>query len=171
MEKSAEAELAATDQADTDRAGSGDNDGAVRTTMGTETRGHSVADEVNGCERMRNLLESRCGAPAPETNKTDPCVHQREILPPQPACSAAAVYARMIDRHALSMPSRVVAGPEPPSLTTVPYSSSIRARQRLPPPSTPRYKAPCVIVLFHRGELGSGSMGGLRQCSSLGNWF
>ena len=52
--------------------------------MGTETRGHSVADRVNGCERMRNLLESRCGAPAPETNKTGPRVHQREILPPRP---------------------------------------------------------------------------------------
>ena len=77
---SAEAEFAATDQADTDRAGSGDNDGAVRTPMGAETRGHSVADEVNGCERMRNLLESRFGAPAPETSKTDPRMHQREIL-------------------------------------------------------------------------------------------
>ena len=45
---SAEAELAATAQTDADRAGAGDNDGAVRTPMGTETRGHSVAE--NGCE-------------------------------------------------------------------------------------------------------------------------
>ena len=77
---SAETEFAAADQADTDRAGAGDNDGAVRTTMGAETGSQSVADEANGGERMRDLLERRFGAPAPETSKTDPCVHQRKIL-------------------------------------------------------------------------------------------
>jgi hypothetical protein len=68
---SAEAEFAAPDQTDADRASADDNDGAVRTTMGTKTGSQSVADKANGRERMRNLRERRLGASAPETRKTD----------------------------------------------------------------------------------------------------
>src|ERR1700739_2224778 len=46
-----------------------------------------------------------------------------------PACSAAAAHACRIDRHAWSMPNRVVAGPELPSPSAAPYSSSMRARE------------------------------------------
>src|SRR5207245_7185206 len=77
---SAEAKFVATEQADADRAGPGDNDGAVLTTMCAETGSQSVADEAKGRERMRNLLESRLGALARETGKSDPRVHEREIL-------------------------------------------------------------------------------------------
>jgi hypothetical protein len=93
---SAEAEFAATDQTDADRASAGDNDGAVRTTMCTETGSQSVADKANGRERMRNLLKRRLGASAPETRKTDPGVHQRKILP-RYSCLLGCSRARLQD--------------------------------------------------------------------------
>ena len=61
-----------------------------------------------------------------------------------PACAAAASVASMMDRQAFSKPIRVVAGPELAPPSTLPFSSSIRARQRVPPPSMPRYVVPFV---------------------------
>ena len=84
-------------RADADRAGAGDNDGAVRTTMGTETGSQAVADEANGGKRMRNLFEAASAPRAPETGKTDPCVHQRKILAPQ-SCLLGCDRARAHDR-------------------------------------------------------------------------
>jgi hypothetical protein len=46
---------------------------------------------------MRNLLESRFGAPTPETSKTDPRVHQRKILGPHP-CLLGCGRARSHER-------------------------------------------------------------------------
>src|SRR5262249_55732545 len=52
-----ETEFAPSDQSDADRTGTDDDDGSVRTSMGTETGCQPVADEANRCEGMRNLFE------------------------------------------------------------------------------------------------------------------
>ena len=70
----------AAEQADANRTGPGDNDGAVLATMGTKTGSQSVADDAKRRERMRDLLESCFGALARETSKSDACVDQRKIL-------------------------------------------------------------------------------------------
>src|SRR5579871_5234155 len=61
--------------------------------------------------------------------------------------SASAAFAAVItEAHALSMPRRVVAGPASPCPSTSPLALSTRARQPVPPPSTPR-KNSCTIAL------------------------
>ena len=96
---------------------------------------------------------SRCVASAPwrpRPARPIPACSDENSSRANPACSAAASQARMIERHALSRPSRIVAGPEPPSPRTMPCLSSMRARQRVPPPSTPRYNGPFVAMTFQR---------------------
>jgi hypothetical protein len=87
---------------------------------------------------MRDLLQGGFRTPATKPGKANSGPHPREILARQPARAAAASVASMTDRQALSRPIRVVAGPELASPSILPFSSSIRARQRVPPPSMPR---------------------------------
>ena len=86
-----------------------------------------------------------CNDPRPARANGD--VHEkiaRGICDSTPSCAAAASVASMMDRQAFSKPIRVVAGPELAAPSTLPFSSSIRARQLVPPPSMPRYVVPFV---------------------------
>ncbi|MGY3661886.1 hypothetical protein ACVJ19_008549 [Bradyrhizobium sp. USDA 376] len=78
-----ETDLAAVDQADTDRPCAGHHDSPIRAAMGAKTGREAVADEVNGRKGMRDLAERRFRAPAPNTGKANSGVHLDEILAAQ----------------------------------------------------------------------------------------
>src|SRR5437868_3462930 len=61
-----------------------------------------------------------------------------------PPAAAAVFAASTIEPMAVAEPSRTLAGPPWPSPTRRPAASRIRARQWVPPPSTPTYKVPSI---------------------------
>jgi hypothetical protein len=75
-----EADFAAADQADPNRARAGHDDSPVRAAMGAQTGRHAVADKGNGGKGMGDLLESFFSAPAAETGKANSGVHPQKIL-------------------------------------------------------------------------------------------
>ncbi len=99
----------------------------------------------NGCGRAssssRDPIRVRPAMPIPAITLTA----SEEFMP---ASSAAHVHARMTEAQAFPTPSRVVAGPESPCPRTLPASSTSRARQPVPPPSTPRKSFFLLLTFF-----------------------
>src|SRR5579871_3290054 len=71
-----------------------------------------------------------------------------EAFASMPASASAAFAAVITEAHALSMPRRVVAGPASPCPSTSPLALSTRARQPVPPPSTPRKNSSAIALVF-----------------------
>ena len=108
-----ETDFAAADQADADRAGAGHHDGAVRPAMSAETGSQAVADEeteANGCI----ILLRVASAPArPRPARPIPRASAQNLAL-KTGLLGCNLGGSMMDRHAFSMPIRVVAGPELP---------------------------------------------------------
>src|SRR6185436_4427867 len=62
------------------------------------------------------------------------------------ACRVAAIT----DSRITSKPKRILAGPDKPRPSTCPSAVSSRARQRVPPPSTPRKSSPAISPCLSR---------------------
>src|SRR5581483_1499622 len=80
----AKAKLVSVDQAHADRAGSGDNNRAVLTTMGAETGRKTIADEEHGAERLGNVLQRLLGTPPAKPGDADPRMQPRKVVRAHP---------------------------------------------------------------------------------------